>query len=599
MSGFTPKNQLPKLLKDIDVGRTGTPGPGPSWLYIWNYTYLSPLAMAEFPPPADFPTSDWILKVAERVVEAALNSIDLEADSATKSRFKEKAIALKASIETRNVTIAAVKDLVSDITAFGSIHSSDRPKSIDDYAKLFRVIGLPAVASDYNQDSTFAAMRTAGPNPLMIRRIRELPDKFPITDAQFKSVVMGDSIAAALGEGRMYFCDYEMLATQQVDPKVSPVKFAYVPMALFCAARNSGALVPVAIQTQQQPVRSGIQSNLFLADSSPSWLIAKTIVEMADGNIHEAVMHLGRTHLLIEPFVVATGRKLDPNHPVTRLLWPHFEGTLLINFAAVFTLLTKGGALEQLDNGTIESILKMTTQDLVEHYPFNNSFLPASFSANGGRDVMDLKDYAYRDDSLQYWNAIRAWVHQYLSDYYSASTDPNDPRSVLHDIPLQQWCLELISQNGGRVKGFGINDQIPTLDYLEQALTMIIFTSSVQHAAVNFPQYNLMSYCPNMPLACYSQFPGTTPAGLQQYLDILPPIARATLQMNVGFVLGSVNYTELGVYPPDYFTGEQAAQAAAFRRALDGIDSSIKEKNAFRRPYQTLRRAGIPQSINI
>jgi arachidonate 15-lipoxygenase len=599
MSGFSPKNELPKVLADIGAGRTGSLGPGPSWEYIWNYTYLSPLAMAAFPPPADFPTFEWILKVAESVVEAALNSIDFEADSATKSKIIEKTKALQNSIETRTIQIAAVQDLVSDITAFGSIQSSDRPKSIDDYARLFRVIGLPAVASDYNQDSTFAAMRTAGPNPLMIRRIRALPDKFPITDAQFQSVMMGDSIDAALGEGRMYFCDYEMLATQQVDPEVSPAKFAYVPMALFCATRNSGALVPVAIQTQQQPVRSGIQSNLFLADGSPSWLIAKTIVEMADGNIHEAVMHLGRTHLLIEPFVVATGRKLDPNHPVTRLLWPHFEGTLLINFAAVFTLLAKGGALEQLDNGTVESILKMTTQDLVEHYPFNKSFLPASFSANGGRDVMDLKDYAYRDDSLQYWNAIQAWVHQYLGDFYSASTSPNDPRSVLHDIPLQQWCLELISQDGGRVKDFGINDQIPTLDYLEQALTMIIFTSSVQHAAVNFPQYDLMSYCPNMPLACYSQFPGPGPAGLQQYLDILPPMSRAALQMNVGFVLGSVHYTELGAYPPGYFTGEQATQAAAFGRSLDGINSSITEKNTFRRPYRTLLRAGIPQSINV
>ena len=115
---------------------------------------------------------------------------------------------------------------------------------------------------------------------------------------------------------------------------------------------------------------------------------------------------------------------------------------------------------------------------------------------------------------------------------------------------------------------------------------------------MNFPQYNLMSYCPNMPLACYSQFPGTAPAGVQQYLDILPPISRAALQMNTAFLLGSVDYTELGVYPKNYFAVEQADQASDFQDALDGINSSIEEKNAIRRPYQTLLRAGIPQSIN-
>ena len=33
--------------------------------YIWNYSYLSPLAMAEIIPLRDLPAFDWVLKVSE------------------------------------------------------------------------------------------------------------------------------------------------------------------------------------------------------------------------------------------------------------------------------------------------------------------------------------------------------------------------------------------------------------------------------------------------------------------------------------------------------------------------------------------------------
>ena len=50
---------------------------------------------------------------------------------------------------------------------------------------------------------------------------------------------------------------------------------------------------------------------------------------------HELISHLGRTHLLIEPFAVATKRVLPKSHPVSLVLLPHFVGTILINHAAV------------------------------------------------------------------------------------------------------------------------------------------------------------------------------------------------------------------------------------------------------------------------
>ena len=52
-------------------------------------------------------------------------------------------------------------------------------------------------------------------------------------------------------------------------------------------------------------------------------------MQIADGNYHELISHLGRTHLLIRGFCDREPeRQLAPNHPVGLLLRPHFEGTL-------------------------------------------------------------------------------------------------------------------------------------------------------------------------------------------------------------------------------------------------------------------------------
>ncbi|HMQ60675.1 MAG TPA: lipoxygenase family protein [Flavilitoribacter sp.] len=138
-----------------------------------------------------------------------------------------------------------------------------------------------------------------------------------------------------------------------------------------------------------------------------------------------------------------------------------------------------------------------------------------------------------------------------------------------------------------------------------QLFKVIVYTSSVQHAAVNFPQYDLMSYCPNMPLAAFSQFPKTAggnpvPAQAQDYLNILPPMGTALTQVNVGFTLGSIHYTELGDYENGQFSQPVTnGPLAAFKTDLQSIGETIRTRNTNRRPYTPLLPEGIPQSINI
>jgi arachidonate 15-lipoxygenase len=67
---------------------------------------------------------------------------------------------------------------------------------------------LPAVSQNFRNDAEFAAMRVAGPNPVMIERMKAQDARLPITEDQYQSV-MGtqDSLQAAIVDGRLYLAD--------------------------------------------------------------------------------------------------------------------------------------------------------------------------------------------------------------------------------------------------------------------------------------------------------------------------------------------------------------------------------------------------------
>ena len=181
----------------------------------------------------------------------------------------------------------------------------------------------------------------------------------------------------------------------------------------------------------------------------------------------------------------------------------------------------------------------------------------------------------------------------YLSIYYKTEDD------VRQDTELAGWFRELAAQDGGRVKG--LTGDTRSLDYLVEVATLVIYTSSCQHAAVNFPQYDLMSYVPNISGACYRPRPTRVSGATERdYLDTLPPLNQALAQLDMTYLLGSVYYTRLGNYGRWHFRDHQVnAPLRTFKRQIESIGDTIRERNRKRRPYKYLLPAGIPQSINI
>ena len=561
--------------------------------YRYNYDYVSPLALLDRVPIHDEFSFSWLETVGKRVIVGLENMVGVEIDEHHIGLHRSKLSVFQKMLSIGAAEVKGLKHLVSDALRFNGRIGAEarRPEKLEDYARLFHTIGLPPIAKDYMDDRVFAWMRLGGPNSVMLTKVNDFSDKFPVTDDHLQQVCSSDTLEAALAEGRLYQVDFYMLDGVEEGDFPHGQKYIYAPIAMFVVDRESKQLLPFAIQIKQKPADD---NPIFTPADGWNWMIAKTMVEVSDGNVHEASTHLGRTHLFMEPFVITTFRQLAPGHPVARLLGPHFEGTLAINEAAWKHLIANKGAVDKLFGASINASRGLAAAS-VTGTPFNDAMLPDTFAARGVADSDLLPDYPYRDDSLLYWNAIEQWVSDYLKVYYP---NESDPRS---DVELQAWYTELVAKDGGRVAGFGESAGIESRSYLAQALTLIIYTCSVQHAAVNFPQYDLMSYVPNMPLASYTPAPVKKSGGTEQdYLDMLPPMDMAELQMDLGFLLGTVHYTQLGQYRKDQFTDQRLSDPlAGFQQRITDIGSTIQQRNSARRPYEFLVPSGVPQSINI
>jgi arachidonate 15-lipoxygenase len=606
--------------------------------YQYNYTHIPPIAMVDQVPAAERFSTNWYFLLAEQLRVIFVNTlITNRGNRGSKSvrddikMFILEAL-LKGAIPARISIIARLLQIIPQFLIKGiskdfrelddllfallrengvlilrdslnrviALLYEGQPTghvtNLKDYEKLFPMIELPAIAQNFQGDEVFAYMRVAGYNPVMIERLTSLSDRFPVTDEHYQAVMGNDdSLAAAKEEGRLYLTDYRILEGAINGTYPREQKYLYAPLALFALPKGSDPnrlLRPVAIQCGQTP---GPDYPIITPNSGKyAWLFAKAVVQIADANIQEAVTHLSRTHLFVGIFVMATYRQLPLNHPLRLLLHPHFEGTLAINDAAQRSLIAPGGGVDRLLASTIDNSRVLAVYGL-QSYGFKNAMLPKQFQQRGVDDSNLLPVYPYRDDALLVWDAIHQWVTGYLNLYYATDAD------IQKDAALQAWVAEIRAYDGGRMPDFGENGGIQTLDYLVDAATLIIFTASAQHAAVNFPQKDLIGYAAAVPLAGY--LPASTSGKEiteQDYLNLLSPLNQAQRQYNLLSLLGSVYYNKLGEYPQGYFKDPLVKPLLQmFQSNLQKVEDTINQRNLHRPAYEYLLPSRIPQSINI
>jgi arachidonate 15-lipoxygenase len=554
--------------------------------YAYDHSLVPGLAMQKGLPLEELPSGAWIRDVLHVVLAVARNQREANLD-----RAGMEALGAQLAHPTANEFIDLIRSLWHRLNVEAP---TGRPRSLDDYRDQFRTIPLPAPANLLDDDDAFAWWRVGGTNPTAIQRAT---DHHPLTNEGVRSLAAfaDDDLDALVSSGRLVVADYrQSLADLEPGDHPDGPKFVYRPAAWFGVPRGSHRLAPIAILPDES---AALQYAPPAGTTSWAWNAAKTAVASADDNHHQIISHLARTHLFVEPFIVATHLALPDDHPVSLLLRPHFEGTIFINWSAVHFLVSEGGGVDQLQAGTITSDLEIAAESLTRR-PFEEAVVPRDFAARGfGAEVPF--DYPYRDDALALWDAMRDWVASYVAIFY------RDDGAVQGDGPLQRWSELLRAQDGGRVTTF---PELQSTDALVDAIAAIIYAASAFHAVGNFPQTNITAYTPLAPGAGYVPVE-TAVAAVDEagWLEMLPPLDMAALQLRLTYTLGSVHYTQLGRYDLPWFLRtrhniEIQERLGTFHHKLGTIEAAINARNArlplaFQYPY--LLPSQVPQSINI
>lgn len=372
--------------------------------------------------------------------------------------------------------------------------------------------------SAWMTDEEFGREMVAGVNPCVIRLLQEFPLKSTldtvvygdqsstITKEQLETNLGELTVEQALNGKRLFVLDYHDAFMPYLE-RININAKAYATRTILFL-KDDGTLKPIAIELSvphSNGVQYGAESKVILPAEDGSvestiWLLAKAHVIVNDSCYHQLMSHWLNTHAVMEPFIIATNRHLSVLHPINKLLYPHFRDTININGQARQALINAEGIIEQTFLPGPSSV--EISSAVYKNWVFTDQALPADLikrglavedpsSPHGLR--LAIEDYPYAVDGLEIWDAIKAWVQEYVSLYY-----PTD-EAVQKDTEIQPWWKEAVEKGHGDLKDKPWWPKMQTIQDLVQSCSIIIWTASALHAAVNFGQYPYGGYILNRP----------------------------------------------------------------------------------------------------
>lgn len=245
---------------------------------------------------------------------------------------------------------------------------------------------------------------------------------------------------------------------------------------------------------------------------------------------HQLSTHFLTCHAAMEVYAMGLMRNIPHHHPLYKLLRPHVHYTIAINFLARETLISKKGAISEIFSIGYKGESELL-QRAYQKYSIHWSNIKRNIQERGVGDREKLPHYYYRDDGLKIWNAFEEFVCSIIDAFYSSDED------VANDKDLQHFAKD-IHHNGfpgydGIPDGHDFPESITKKDDLIEICTLIMFTGSAQHAAVNFGQFDYYSFIPNSPVMLHHPPPTEKGMITTKYIMEALPNERET-QLTIG-----------------------------------------------------------------
>ncbi|KAM9339250.1 hydroperoxide isomerase ALOXE3-like [Symphorus nematophorus] len=493
--------------------------------------------------------------------------------------------------DTRRSEVNYTKQLVGlELKIKGLIGSAEKWESIEDMKKIFWF--KTTTMSEYTEkhwkeDEFYGYQFLNSVNPNVIKRCSELPPNFPVTEEMVEPFLeKGSSLQNEMEKGNIFLYDQKKM--DGIPARVYNGEPLHVTAGLCLLYLNpQKKLIPIAIQLHQQPSE---KNPIFLpSDSETDWLLAKMFVKNADSMDHQAVHHLMNTHFLAEAFAIATLRSFPVIHPLYKLLFPHFRYTLDINTGGRAVLFGPNGPLSISSLG-YDGLIELMRRSLSE-MTYSSLCLPDNITARG---LESIPNFYYRDDGLKLWNIINSFVKGIVEYYYPSDSE------VCRDTELQDWISEIFTHGFLGNKGFPSGFQ--TVEEVIKFITMVIFTVTAQHAAVNSGQYDHFSWPPNASLLLHMPPPTTKgQSSMKTILETLPNVGETVSFLAIAWLLSQMttDVVPLGKYPEERFDEPVPKQMMKqFQTELSYLSEEITARNSqLEVPYTYLNPAEIESSI--
>uniref|UniRef100_A0A3B3H469 Lipoxygenase domain-containing protein n=1 Tax=Oryzias latipes TaxID=8090 RepID=A0A3B3H469_ORYLA len=417
------------------------------------------------------------------------------------------------------------------------------------------------------KDSFFGYQYLNGINPMVIKRIRSLPDNFPVTDKVIQNPAV--SLNSEMEKGNIFLCDYKILDGVETNTINDKKQYLAAPLVLLHQTEEE-MMMPIAIQLKQKP---GEDNPIFLpSDSELDWLLAKLYVRSADFNLHELNYHLLRTHLLAEVFAVALKRNLPRVHPVYKILIRHTHDTLQINVLARQSLISENGVFTNVFSGGkgMDTILQRSLSNIT----YKSLCIPDDIKERG---LEDVKNFHYRDDGLELWDII--FVKDTLSYYYKEDSD------VKKDKELQKWIQEIFEH------GF-----LSETETGEQILSVTSAGFLQGHAAINSGQNDYYGLMLNGPSTM--QKPPPTKKGEATEASIMEALPDT---QTTSRIMGVVRLLSKAPSDGEYFIEKgPCSEIQKFQEKLKALSKKIEDRNKdLPLPYKYLDPKSVECSVDI